>query len=92
METLLKAQAGLALDPAALALVPAVVGLVEIAKQAGLPSRFAPLASIALGVGLSALLGSSWQASIAQGIVVGLAASGLWSGGQALAARKPPAQ
>ena len=63
--------------------VPITLGLVAIVKLAGLPSRFAPLASILIGVGLVALTGVTWQAGIVQGIIVGLAASGLWSGSKA---------
>lgn len=85
METILKAQAGLSLDPSAAIVVPIVVGLVEVAKGIGLPPRFAPIAAIALGVGLSFLSGLSWQTSAVQGILIGLAASGLWSGARALA-------
>lgn len=67
-------------SPLIVAIVPVILGLVQVAKQVGLPSKFAPLVSIALGVGLVALTGASWQADIVQGIIAGLAASGLWSG------------
>jgi hypothetical protein len=73
-----------ALSALAAATIPLDLGLIAAVKQVGMPSKFAPLASIALGVGLVALTGAAWQADIAQGIVVGLAASGLWSGGKAL--------
>ena len=68
----------------AMAAIPLDLGLVAAIKQVGLPSKFAPLASIVLGIGLVALTGAVWQADIAQGIIVGLAASGLWSGSKAL--------
>lgn len=87
METILKAQSGLVLDPAAALAVPVVIGLVEVAKGLGLPPRIAPLASIALGAGLAALSGLTWQAALTQGILIGLAASGLWSGVRALGGR-----
>lgn len=73
------------LGPLALAVIPLVLGLVAVVKSIGLPSRFAPLASIAIGAGLLAVTGAVWQVALIQGIVVGLAASGLWSGGKALA-------
>lgn len=72
-------------SPLIIAIVPVALGLVSVVKSVGLPSRFAPLASIAIGIGLTALLPDlSWQATVAQGIIAGLAASGLWSGGKAL--------
>jgi hypothetical protein len=37
-------------SPEAIALIPIVVGLVEVFKNLGFPERFAPLASIAFGV------------------------------------------
>ena len=70
-------------SPLIVAIVPVILGLVQVAKQVGLPSKFAPLVSIALGVGLVALTGASWQADIVQGIIAGLAASGLWSSSKA---------
>jgi hypothetical protein len=70
-------------------LVPVITALVEAVKAAGLPSRFAPIASIFTGVVFSAL--SSWatlpvydaKAAVLGaviGVVTGLAASGLYSG------------
>ena len=70
-------------SPLVVAAVPVCLGLVAVVKSAGLPSRFAPLASLAVGIGLVALTGVAWQAFVAQGIIVGLAASGLWSGSKA---------
>lgn len=78
----------LTLSPLALAAVPVVVGFVQVAKDIGLPSRLAPLASIAAGAGIMALAGlSDWRAVALQGLLVGLAASGLWSGGKALSGK-----
>ena len=64
-----------------LTLVPVVVGLVHVAKKTGLSSRYAPLLSLVLGlVGVWVLKQDiQWIA----GIVVGLSASGLWSGAKA---------
>jgi hypothetical protein len=68
--------------------VPLFVGLVEVAKRAGL--RVAWSAPLALGLGLalrlSYLLASdpgtphSWVDALVQGLALGLAASGLYSG------------
>lgn len=73
------------LSAVAVATIPVIVGLVAVFKPLGLPSKYAPLASIALGMCLVALTGVIWQVIIAQGILVGLAASGLYSGGKAMA-------
>lgn len=79
-----------AITATTLALIPVDLGLTQVVKMIALPSRFAPLASILIGCGLVALSGPSWQVSIAQGIIVGLSASGLFSGVQASFAPKDP--
>lgn len=66
-----------------------IMALVQIAKKAGLPSRFAGLLAVALGVGAGllsvvALDGPGYLNGAAAGLVVGLAASGAYSGGKAL--------
>lgn len=68
------------LTPLVVAAIPITVGLVQVVKAISLPDRFAPLASILIGCGLVALTTLTWQIVIAQGIIVGLCASGLWSG------------
>lgn len=61
-------------------LVPIVIGLVEIGKMSGVPAKFAPLLSLVLGVsGAILLVGGSLNVAIMQGILVGLASSGLYS-------------
>ena len=60
--------------------VPLVIGLVEVAKRAGLPSRFAPLLSLFLGVGLMFAVGADIIQATVLGLAVGLSASGLYSG------------
>lgn len=67
------------LNALVLGAIPMTLGLVAVAKTY-MNSRYAPLASLAIGIGLVALTGIAWQAVIVQGILVGLAASGLWSG------------
>ena len=73
-----------AVNPAMMMAVPVVLGLVQVFKRAGLSHRFAPLASILLGIGVLFLVGLSYQVAIVQGIIVGLSASGLWSGTKTL--------
>ena len=67
-------------SPLIIAIVPVIVGLVQVIKAAGVPSKYAPLVSIILGIGFVALTTVAWQAFVAQGIIAGLAASGLYSG------------
>lgn len=67
-------------------LAPITVGLVQVIKSSGLPTRLAPLATILVGVFLQYLVNvalSSEQSlamTILLGLIVGLSASGLYSG------------
>lgn len=58
-------------------------GLTEVAKQAlNLPTRFAPLTSVVLGILTAALFTGSFalSATYVTGIIAGLSACGLYSG------------
>ena len=64
--------------------VPLIVGIVQVAKQSGLPSRWAGLTSLVTGLAggiLSARFGvdADVPAAIASGLMAGLAAAGAWS-------------
>lgn len=72
------------LTPVHLALVPIVIGLVEAIKKVGLPDRWAPIVSIALGLGGAWLIGGTALAIVLSGLVIGLSASGLYSGTSAV--------
>lgn len=65
-------------------LIPVVVGLVQVIKTMGLPTRFAPAVGLFLGVGLEAVVATAVPTSIAHvvivGFIVGLSALGLYSG------------
>lgn len=65
-----------------IAMIPVVLGLVEVMKRLGLPTKWAPLASLALGLVFSFFYLAPGEPgkAILTGIVVGLGASGLWSG------------
>lgn len=71
------------------AIIPLIVGLVELIKQFGLSSRYAALCSVLLGVGAGFVLhpGNPSQAVIV-GLMLGLSASGLYSGGKALTEKR----
>lgn len=78
---------------AGVAVVPLIVGLVEVAKGAGLAARWAPLLAVGLGVAISAgwraaaggLAADGWVAAVLSGLALGLAAAGLYSGARAVA-------
>ena len=75
--------------PLVIAAIPVALGLVQVAKISKLPSRYAPLAALAIGIILMLFVSDlTWQAIGIQGIIVGLAASGLWSGSKAVAINK----
>jgi len=65
---------------------PIVIGLVQVAKQAGLPTRWTPLAALVFGVLLCVVLGETGQpphpdypTRVAAGLVSGLMAAGLYA-------------
>ncbi len=68
-------------------LIPVVLGLVEVFKRLGLPSQWAPLASLTLGLiaGFFYIAPEDPGAAVLSGLVVGLSAMGLWSGPKSLA-------
>lgn len=67
------------------ALIPATMGLVDVAKRAGLPSKYAPILSLGIGVALGIATSlDNLQKGIITGIAIGLSASGLYSGTKAL--------
>ena len=65
-----------------IATVPAVVALVNLLKRLGLPARAAMLLAVILGVILSladfAWAGEGWYQSVVDGLILGLAAAGLY--------------
>lgn len=64
--------------------VPVVLALVSAVKSAGMPSKFAPILSIVLGIIAGFLtVGLSVSGGV-EGLMVGLGASGLYSGTKAL--------
>jgi len=64
------------------ALIGLIVGLVEVLKKAGLPKKFLPLSSLILGVAAGTLYvyPTNLKAGIIVGLMMGLSASGLYSG------------
>lgn len=70
---------------------PMAMAVVALAKQQGLPDRLAPVASVAAGVIMVVLLmlADAIDITLGQsaltGLLAGLTASGVYSGGKALA-------
>lgn len=67
-------------------IVALIIGLVKVARETGLPSKYAPALSILLGVtfGVSAALyaSSAVYVGVIGGIAAGLGASGLYDLGK----------
>lgn len=64
-------------------LIPVTTGIVQALKMIGLQDKFAPLAAIGVGAGISLLTKSDLVThtnAIFTGIIYGLSASGLYSG------------
>ena len=60
--------------------VPLVLALTELVKRLGLPVQYAPLLSVAFGIAIIAIAQDFTPTALTTGLVVGLSASGLWSG------------
>ncbi len=67
-------------EPELLTLIPITIGLVEVVKVVGIPDRFAPVASLLIGVALAFFVMPTIPMVVMGGVVVGLTASGLYSG------------
>lgn len=64
-----------------LLVIPAITGIVEAIKQAGMPSRFAPVLALVLGIGSIFVIKDG---NLLIGIVYGLSAMGLYAGPKAV--------
>lgn len=64
------------------ALIPAIVGLIQVAKGLGLPHKFSPILGIVLGIvaGTVFVYPDDIKGGILVGIMIGLSTSGLYSG------------
>ncbi len=60
--------------------VPLIIALVEAAKRVGMPSRLSPVLAIVLGLVASLYKGVIMFDTIVEGLVIGLASAGLYSG------------
>ena len=62
------------------ALIPVVSGLVELFKQTGLPQKYWALVSLVIGIIIGIIYIDPLKKGILIGMMVGLSASGLYSG------------
>ncbi|GKV65775.1 MULTISPECIES: hypothetical protein [Sporosarcina] len=71
-------------------LIPVIIGLIELLKLYGLPKKLMPILSLALGIGggIFYLFPYDWKSGILGGIIMGLSASGLYSGSKTIVKRK----
>lgn len=67
-------------------LIPVVLGITEGIKRAGVPSKYSVLVSLLIGLLLSWFASSETDAIIrvVEGLILGLSASGLYSGSKAV--------
>lgn len=63
-------------------IVPLIIGLVEIVKRAGLPSKWSPVFAVVLGLlaGMLLLFPEDIRQGVVVGLALGLSATGLYSG------------
>lgn len=62
------------------AIIPLIIGIVEMFKKAGLPAKFSPFIAVTLGLLLGVFFFSSnIKEGIIVGLMLGLSASGLYS-------------
>lgn len=64
------------------ALIPLIIGLIELMKRFGLPKKLAPLVALLLGMtaGILYVHPHDLKGGILVGLMMGLSASGLYSG------------
>src|ERR1700710_2313952 len=73
-----------------IAVIPAIVGLVQVVKDLGMPSNYAPLAAVVFGLaaGFAQFYAGQlpWISAAVTGIALGLSAVGLYAGARTVAA------
>ena len=70
------------MEYAGIAIVPLLIGLLEVFKKLGLNDKYVPIFSVILGIGTGIALfaDEDLATGIIQGIFIGLSAVGLYSG------------
>ncbi|UTI42091.1 hypothetical protein [Niallia sp. RD1] len=63
------------------AIIPLILALVELLKRVGFPVKYTPVVALVLGVGFGLVyIDGDIKQSIIVGLMLGLSASGLYSG------------
>jgi len=75
-------------------LIPLIIGLVEVLKYFGIPKRVLPISALVFGVlaGVFYVYPNDVRGGILVGLMMGLSASGMYSGGKALIEKEPVEQ
>lgn len=70
------------MEYAGVAIIPLLIGILEVFKKLGLSKEYIPVISLLLGIGIGIALfaDGDMKAGIIQGIYIGLSAVGLYSG------------
>ena len=71
-------------------LIPLIIGVVELLKMYGMPKRLLPIVAIIFGIvgGIVYIYPNDIRAGVLIGLMMGLSASGLYSGSKAVVERK----
>ncbi|MGE8207842.1 hypothetical protein ACQKP0_25590 [Heyndrickxia sp. NPDC080065] len=63
------------------AIIPLILGIVELFKKGGLPAKYSPFVAVVFGLAFGIFyLDASVKESVIVGLMLGLSASGLYSG------------
>ena len=70
------------LEYAGVAIVPLLIGILEVLKKIGLREKYVPVFSVILGIGIgiSLFADGDIKTGVIKGIFIGLSAVGLYSG------------
>ncbi len=70
------------MEYAGIAIIPLLIGVLEILKRLGISKKIVPVISVVLGVGLGIVLFADGDTitGVIKGIFIGLSAVGLYSG------------
>ena len=63
-------------------LIPLIMGIVELLKKAGVSKKILPLVALSIGIAIGVVYVANfeWKQGVLVGTMLGLAASGLYSG------------
>lgn len=70
------------MEYAGIAIIPLLMGILEVFKKLGVSEKYVPVMSLILGIGIGIALfaAGDMKTGVVQGIYIGLSAVGLYSG------------